>query len=161
MLFKILDRIRSKPKHIREQYALGIAIFCTMAIGGVWSLSLPARFAGESQMAAVASSTNAAPFSNFFTQLKQQFTSVKKGIEELKVASSTLPLSAASSTQEALELQISPENIEQIKDKQGTASSSELQFGTEMNATTTTMTPKPQAIMIGTTSESVSTGTAR
>ena len=160
MLFKILDHIRSKPKHVREQYALSIAIFCTMAIGGVWTLSLPARFAGESQMAALASSTTAAPFSNFFTQLKQQFTSVKKGIDELKVASTTAPLTAASSTEAALEMQISPENIEHIKDKQSTASSSEFQFGTEIKATTT-MSPKPQPIMIGTTSASAATGTAR
>lgn len=160
MLFKILDRIRSKPKHIREQYALGIAIFCTMAIGGVWSLSLPARFAGESQMAAVASSTSAAPFSNFFTQLKQQFTSVKKGINELKVASSTIPLTAASSTEAALEMQISRENIEQIKDKQTTATNTNSQFGAETHATTT-VALKPQPILIGTTSQTVATGTAR
>ncbi len=160
MLFKFLDHIRSKPKHVREQYALGIAIFCTLVIGGVWSLSLPARFAGETQLAALGSSTSPAPFSNFFTQLKQQFTSVKKGIDELTVASSTAPLTAASSTEAALEMQISPENIEQIKDKQATATSSESQVGAEAQATST-MSLKPQPIMIGTTSASAATGTAR
>ncbi len=153
MLFKFLDHIRSKPKHVREQYALGIAIFCTMAIGGVWSLSLPSRFASESQVAAVGSTTTPAPFSNFFSQLKAQFTSVKKGIDELKVATSTIPLTVASSTEAALEMQISAENIELIKDKQASATSTEFQFGAETNATTT-VAPKPQPIMIGTTSES-------
>ncbi len=161
MLFKILDHIRSKPKHVREQYAFSIAIFCTLLIGGVWTLSLPARFVGETQMASLASSTNAAPFSNFFTQLKQQFTSVKKGIDELKVASTTTTLTAASSTEAALELQISRENIENIKDKQTTGSSSEFQFETQIKATTTTQATKPQAIMIGTTSQNSAAGTAR
>ena len=89
MLFKFLDTIRSKPKHIRDQYAFGIAIFCTLAIGGVWSLSLPARFAGPSNVAALASSTNAAPFANFFTQLKNQFSGVADTDDTVPAATTT------------------------------------------------------------------------
>lgn len=159
MLFKILDHIRSKPKHNREQYAFGIAIFCTMAIGGVWSLSLPSRFAGDSQMAAVGSTTNAAPFSNFFTQLKQQFTSVKAGINALPVATTTL-VSVASSTEAALEMQISPESIEKIKEQEATDISNDVQFYTGAQASTT-LEPKAMPIMIGTTSSTSATNTAR
>ena len=160
MVFKILDHIRSKPKHVREQYALGIAIFCTMAIGGVWSLSLPARFVSDSQMAAVGSTTTPAPFSNLFTQLKAQFTSFKKGVDDRTVATSTIPLTVASSTEAALDMQISPENMEQIKDKEATATSTEFQFGVESNSTTT-ITPKPSTIMIGTSTQTTASGTAR
>ena len=149
MLFKILDLIRSKPKHVREQYAFGIAIFCTMAIGGVWSLSLPARFESGTQVAALASTTNAAPFSNFFTQLKAQFSNVKQGIDELKVATTTTPLTVASSTQAALEMQLSPENIEQLKENQASATSTEFQYGSDTQASST---PPKQTILIATTS---------
>ncbi len=159
MLFKFLDQIRSKPKHVREQYALGIAVFCTVAIGGVWSLSLPARFASETQVAGAATSSNTAPFSNFFTQLKQQFTSVKQEVEELKIASTTGPVSVASSTEAALEMQITPENMEQIKDNEVTASSTEFQYG-GMQATGTSVT-QPKPILIGTTSAATASGTAR
>ena len=49
MLFRIIDAIRRKPKHVREQYAFGGAVIFTAVVVGVWSLSLPARFAVVSE----------------------------------------------------------------------------------------------------------------
>lgn len=137
MLFKILDSVRSKPKHIRDQYAFGIAVFCTLAIGGVWSLSLPSRFVGESQVAALASTTNAAPFANFFTQLKNQFVDAKNSIESMPQATSTAPLSTASSTEAALNLQLSAENKEQLNPSTVTDKGTKIQFGTGASASST------------------------
>lgn len=149
MLFKILDNLRLKPKHVRDQYAFGIAVFFTLAIGGVWSLSLPSRFAGESQVAALASTTNAAPFSNFFTQLKEQFQGVKKAMTELPQATTTAPLSAASSTAAALDLELTQEN----KDALASTSLGSAPF--EYNSSGTKAAPttaKERQIMIATTS---------
>jgi hypothetical protein len=145
MLFTFLDTVRSKPKHIRDQYALGMAVICTLVIGGVWSLSLPARFAGESQVAALASTTNAAPFANFFTQLKNQFSGITEVIDELPAGTST-PASIASSTEAALDLKLSEENKEQIR---ASSTGTRIEFGTGAS-TTGQMTGKP--VMVATTS---------
>jgi hypothetical protein len=151
MLFKILDNLRSKPKHVRDQYALGIALFCTFVIGGVWSLSLPSRFGGDSQVAALASTTNAAPFSNFFTQLKSQFIDIKDTIDNLPVATSTRPVSIASSTEAALELKITPENREQLRDETVTDQGTKIQFGNGTAATSTNDSYSQTVIVASTT----------
>ena len=138
MLFKFLDSVRSKPKPVRDQYALGIAIFCTFVIGGVWSLSLPTRFGGDSQVAALASTTkNAAPFANFFVQLKNQFSGVKEAINDLSQATTTAP-TTASTTEAALGLQLSDENKQQIKASSTENSGSNIHFGTTTIMSTTT-----------------------
>jgi len=133
MLFKILDNIRSKPKPVRDQYALGIAVFCTLAIGGVWSLSLPSRFGDVQQVASLASSTNAAPFTNFFTQLKNQFSGVKEALDEFPKATTT-PQSTASTTEAALELKLTDENKDQLNGTT-TPSGSKIKFGTGASTT--------------------------
>lgn len=149
MLFKFLDSIRSKPKHIRDQYAFGIAVFCTLAIGGVWSLSLPARFAGPSNVATLASSTNAAPFANFFTQLKNQFSGITEVIDELPKATTT-PDSIASTTQAALDLQLSEESKQQIM---ASSTGTRIEFGTGVQASSSVESVgKP--VLVGTTSAS-------
>ncbi len=149
MLFKFLDNVRSKPKHVRDQYALGIAVFCTLAIGGVWSLSLPARFAGESNVAALASTTNAVPFANFFTQLKNQFSGMKEAINELPAATTTSN-SIASTTQAALDLQLSDENKQQIM---ASSTGTRIEFGTGVQATST-VESSGKPVLVGTTSAS-------
>lgn len=150
MLFKILDNLRSKPKHIREQYALGIAVASTLLIGGVWTLSLPARFAGENQVAALASTTNAAPFSNFFSQLKHQFSGVKKTIDELPKGTST-PTSIASSTEAALDLKLSEENKDKIK---ASSTETKIEFGTSAS-TSARSESGDKPVLVGTTSTAV------
>lgn len=151
MIFQILDNLRSKPKHVRDQYALGIAVFCTLAIGGVWTLSLPARFAPQSQVAALASTTTAAPFSNFITQLKNQFVSVKSAID-VGVATSSQPLSAASSTEAALELTLSKENKDQINASSTGEAYTAISFGNGSTSATTSVGTSSRAVLVGTSS---------
>jgi hypothetical protein len=44
-----LERLKQKPQHVKGQYAFGIAFFLTMLIAVMWSVSLPARFAGMNE----------------------------------------------------------------------------------------------------------------
>jgi len=71
MLFRILNALRQKPKHVRDQYAFGGAVIFTAIVMGVWSLSLPARFSTVAQGVSEAQPA-AAPFSHMFSQLKEQ-----------------------------------------------------------------------------------------
>jgi hypothetical protein len=149
MLFKILDNIRSKPKHIRDQYAFGVAVLCTFVIGGIWSLSLPARFSSDSQVATLASTTNAVPFANFFTQLKNQFSGITEAIAELPQATST-NTSVESSTDEALNLHLSEENKQQLL---ASSSATKIEFGTSSSMHHHTEVAPKNTIILGTTSD--------
>jgi hypothetical protein len=79
MLHNFFDNLRTKPKVVRDQYALLGAVCLTLMIGGMWSLSIPARL---STMATNATSTSvaSAPMSGLFTQLKNQFKSARTAV---------------------------------------------------------------------------------
>lgn len=126
MLYTFFDNLRTKPKIVRDQYALLGAVCFTLMIGGVWSLSIPARL---SSVALNASSTNIAAVgstqaSGFFSQLKSQFKSAKTAVVTPSPTNALAP-TAASSAVAALELQLSPEN-RQLK----TVPTSNIVFGT-------------------------------
>jgi len=120
MLFQYLDTLRQKPKQARNQYAFGFAVGCTLLIAGVWSLSLPARFANLGGMAAVGSApetVSTTPFSGLVDQLKQQFAGAKDAMQAIPQATTTsaqMPGGVSSSTQieteNALHMQINEEN---------------------------------------------------
>jgi hypothetical protein len=72
MLFRILDQLRARPKGVRQRYAFASALIITLLIGGVWSLTLPARFAQtDSQLAA-----GTIPFGGFFDRIKDSWQSL-------------------------------------------------------------------------------------
>jgi len=77
MFFRLLDFIRTKPVAQRQQYALGGAIVVTLAITGVWSLSLPDRFAAIGERLGTtteaATQTASVPFSGLWQQLQSYF----------------------------------------------------------------------------------------
>lgn len=130
MLLKFLDKLRTKPKHVRDQYALAFACMFTLLIGGVWSTTLPSRLSSASSVANVSATTNAAPFSNLVNQLKSQFSdSLDKKPEQ--IASST---SATSTTEEALDLKLSDENMANVKSSSTMSTGSNVQFGTSSAA---------------------------
>lgn len=138
MLYTFFDNLRTKPKGVRDQYALAGAICFTLMIGGVWSLSIPARLstvASSASTTAVAS----APMSGFFAQLKSQFSSVKKAVV-VPLATSTMTPSAASSAVAALELKLTPENKQPVE-----TTSSTIRFGT------TTIAPPTKSATSSTT----------
>lgn len=73
MLFTFLDQTRNKSAAVRERYAFGVAVVFTLVVAGLWSFSLPARFAtitGASTTASVVASVS--PFSNMWKQIKSQ-----------------------------------------------------------------------------------------
>ena len=120
MLFQFLDNLRQKPKQVRNQYAFGFALCSTVIIAGVWSLSLPSRFANLGNTAAVgnASSTvSTVPFSGLFNQLKEQFAGAKEVLQQLPVGTSTpstapdaVSTTTQAETEAALNMQINAEN---------------------------------------------------
>jgi len=76
MLFKILDKIRTKPRQVRDQYAFGIAFTFTAVLVGIWMLSLPARLDNVSDVVS-GEEANTTPFSGLITQIKNQFGTAK------------------------------------------------------------------------------------
>jgi len=138
MLYTFFDKLRTKPKVVREQYALLGAVCFTLMIGGVWSLSIPARLGS---VAANASTTNvaSAPLSGFVAQLKSQFKSARTGVTG-PFATTTATPSAASSAVAALGLQLTPENKQILE-----TPSSTIRFGT------TTIAPAVKPAVVATT----------
>lgn len=113
MFFDWLNRIREKPKEVRERYALLFSVMVIAVIAGIWSLSLPSRF---SELATGTGSRQeaSAPLSGVFANIKNQFPNFRskktenndakldeagetKSLEELvrQVESGTLPLPPA------------------------------------------------------------------
>ena len=134
MLFRIIDAIRRKPKHVREQYAFGGAVIFTAVVVGVWSLSLPARFAVVSEGVSEAKPP-AAPFAHLIGQVKEGFSRFKTVSQEVKEtvleATSTEPIMALPEATATTTLYDIP--------------------------TTTESTPLARTIMIGTSSASTTT----
>jgi hypothetical protein len=73
MLFKYLDHLRTKPKEARQRVAFVAALGLTLVVGGIWSLSLPARFADTSDLAAAEGTR---PFAGFIDGIKDQWGAI-------------------------------------------------------------------------------------
>ncbi|MFM2424339.1 MAG: hypothetical protein RLZZ70_730 [Candidatus Parcubacteria bacterium] len=102
MLFRLLDTLRTKPKMVRRQYAFALAFVVTVTVGAVWSMSLPARFKGETQLAA-----GTTPFAGFVDRIKgswqllvptreavvnsDQATEISTTVDALSLLGSTTP----------------------------------------------------------------------
>jgi len=98
MFFETLDKIRIKPKHVRERYAFGSAFVFTAILVVVWLVSLPASFSNISG-GVESEAVGVAPFSGFLTQIKNQFEGAKKSVANVwQSASTTLSASVATST---------------------------------------------------------------
>ncbi len=148
MLFQLLDKMRGKPKIVRDQYALGVAVCCTVFVGAVWSLSLPSRF-DQANLASVSAASSSGAFSGIWAQLKSQFkTDTPPSAVEVTATTTgvtTGPQTAASSTQAALDFKITDTNRDELQ--QGTTTKP----GADSNYGFATGTPK-QTILIATTS---------
>ncbi len=131
MLFKFLDYIRTKPRHVREQYALGATVSFMLVVVGIWSLSLPTRFASISGEVGQ-EQTAASPFSHLIKQVKDSFSD---GAEAFKTLGEQMP--SATTT----------------PDGPATAASS----SSARASSTDDLEPKAQIIMIGTSSISTTT----
>jgi len=108
MLFKILDKIRTKPKTVRNQYAFGIASVFTAILVVIWSLSLPAKFS-DVNMAIKKEDNNGIPFSGLLAQFKNKFNDAKKSVATVLQATSSTTATTTIKISSSSEL-VSPNN---------------------------------------------------
>lgn len=74
-MLRWIERTRKKPKAVRDQYALLVAVLCTGVIALAWSFSLPTRFQAlvmEADTAAESSEESRSAFGQFFKNTKEQ-----------------------------------------------------------------------------------------
>jgi len=74
MFFEWLDRIRQKPKVVREQYAVFAAFLVVSVIAGVWSLSLPNRLSSLLDEETGVVQQASTPFSSLWSGMREQFS---------------------------------------------------------------------------------------
>ncbi len=74
MFFEWLDRIRQKPKVVREQYAVFAALVIVGIIVGVWSLSLPSRLSSLLDEETGVVQQASTPFSSLWSGMREQFS---------------------------------------------------------------------------------------
>jgi hypothetical protein len=92
MLFKYLDHLRTKPKEARQRVAFVAALGLTLVVGGIWSLSLPARFTDSSD-AATADGTR--PFAGFVNGVKDQWGTIRNQAQTIVTTVSTTTASTS------------------------------------------------------------------
>lgn len=100
-MFALLERIRKKPRHIKDRYAFYGAALITAFIAVIWVISLPATYktAGVTQLDTDSESRPA--FSTFFKEAKDQLANLKEGISEIvatSTATSSMPAATSTTT---------------------------------------------------------------
>lgn len=131
MLFRTLDNLREKPKAVRQRIAFLTAISFTLVIGGIWTLTLPARFADET----LAQSEGTKPFAGMFSGFRDQFSALRQQASAV--------VGAVSSTTATTTTTV--------------ATTSDMIDIRTLIATSTPPEPVPAPILIGTTSASTTT----
>lgn len=147
MLLRVIEKIRQKPKSVRQRYAFVFTVAFTAMVTGIWSLSLPARFASVqeefSDVAVVPATQSAtAPFSGVWDQFKKQLINLTD--DNNPTPATSTEMSTTSSTTKSI-----PANeSKSIQLKSG----STITFGSN-NDTTSTSTTSPNPV--GTTSPAI------
>lgn len=94
-MFKFFDRIREKPKHVRDNYALLFAgIFSVIALA-LWLITLSQSEPKETDSVMVENSESSAeaPFTTLLTEIRSHWESVKnsyKAVESEEATDGTL-----------------------------------------------------------------------
>ena len=142
MLFKILDKIRTKPKTVRNQYAFGVASVFTAILVVIWSLSLPAKFSDVNM--AIKEDNNGIPFSGLLAQFKNKFNDAKKSVATVLQATSSTTATTTIKISSSSEL-VSPNN-------ENAEPPIKIRISSSTDASSSIMTPP--AIQIATSSSS-------
>ena len=127
MLFRTLDNLRQKPKAVRQRVAFLTAASFTLLVGGIWTLTLPAKFTSSELLA---QSEGTKPFAGLWTGFRDQFSNLR---QQAGAIVSTMPTSTPATT--------TPSEMIDIR---------------SLISTSTEPTPAPTPILIGTTSASTS-----
>jgi hypothetical protein len=158
----IIQSLRSKPQHVRTQYAFVIALLITAVIAAIWMTTLPARFSGYGKVQKEDSATKE-EFSNFVSDAKTQFGNViesqnEKEEDTSRMGDLSMDESAAVSTT-TLADSIEPDVVQTA-----TTTATTLPVPTQMTQSTTTSIvvpsippPTQKVILIGTTTSSKNT----
>lgn len=84
MLRRLILSIRNKPKHVRDNYALGIAGTCTAIVLLVWLYHWPTMMTARSEgRIHTEEGENTMPLSGFFDQAKEQIATARESLEEI------------------------------------------------------------------------------
>ena len=96
MLLRFIERLRERPKEVRNQYAFAIAGTITVVITLVWIVSLPSHFKGVE----IADTTRqGGAFKEFFSEMKQNATVIFSSLSNATSTEEILPV--ATSTERA------------------------------------------------------------
>ncbi len=130
MFQKFLLHVLSKSKPTRDRYAFFIASTFTLMVAGVWLLT-GSQLGGDISMTANLNENNA-PFSQLFSQIKDQFGNVKEGIVQMSTSTAdmTTPVSEVDTTNQA-QLELTPETIATVKASAQATSSKAEEIGRE------------------------------
>lgn len=97
MLRRWILKIRHKPKHVRDSYALGIAAVTTTLVAAVWLYHWPAMI--EARQQARRSEVAEVPTTSFLEQAKEQIATARESIDLEKLSES-----ASSTTEDAVDV---------------------------------------------------------
>ncbi|MBP6924039.1 MAG: hypothetical protein KBC62_00160 [Candidatus Pacebacteria bacterium] len=81
------NKLRKKPKHVRDNVAFGVASGFTFMVAIAWFL---VGFGGESKSPEITTEETNGAFSTLLKQIQEQVATVKEGVKEDTKASSTM-----------------------------------------------------------------------
>ncbi len=90
MLKRLIRNIRRKPKHVRDNIALMLALVITSGVFSVWLYNAPARFTSiDDKQAQTGTTEEKAGFADLFSNIGKQFASIRE-VVVTSVASTTM-----------------------------------------------------------------------
>lgn len=155
-----LKRLREKPAHVKTQYAFLSAAFVTLIIGGIWTTTLPARFAEIGASVSPKESEQAASVTEGIDSFMENMDGVMEEASQIQDTVTKQPVTGNSYAPQGALGELAGWNATNTPGR--TASSSpreeEVQTVTAENTTSATATPaeptqKPEVILIGTTTK--------
>jgi hypothetical protein len=90
MFFRLLDTARTKSHEARKRIAFGVAMIVTVLVGGIWTMTLPARFSGDSL-----ASEGTKPFAGLVAGFRDQFSFLR---QQAGVITSGMPVATTTDT---------------------------------------------------------------
>ncbi len=84
MLKSFIRKIRTKPKHVRDQYALGIAGTFTTLVALLWLFGAPGTSLDDDLITNSYEVDEKKPFGDFLDYAKDQIASVKESVPDIE-----------------------------------------------------------------------------
>lgn len=162
-VMNFLERMRTKPQHVKGQYAFLGALLFTAVVGSIWVASLPARFAEVTQQAEeprVSSTDSKNSLGALFGSARDQLGAVVDSVTSARDSEgSPIVLEEQEMRQnngsfEDMNLaDFQPESNQE--EFSSTTTSSETEGNLEEDTPVAEEKPQPRVILIGTTTRNV------